>query len=309
MRRKTSSEVPPPVQDVPLELESGMASTPSRAPAASLVMSPPSRRLRRKTSAPEASVPEPCGAASPLASSAKRSSGEALDASPDASFASPGMRRLRRKASAEEAAVGASPVAVLPSPSSRRLQRKTSAVEASPSVSIQAESVIGSVVAASVVGESAEERTRSVGAAARDVTGVGQASAALGQGSVMTTLKRGRGRGRQSGSRRGDAAVGGQGDAAAWFLAAAEIGGDAGVVEELMNVGHAKAAPARRQGVVSGFGAERTDDALGDQAQRDRDAMSRARTRRDEGVRGRVRDFQGNDLDRSAGGAWSLGRR
>ena len=308
MRRKTSSEVPPPVQDAPLALESGMASTPSRAPAASLVMSPPSRRLRRKTSAPEASVPEPCGAASPLASSAKRSSGEALDASPDASFASPGVRRLRREASAEEAAVGASPVAVLPSPSSGRLQRKTSAAEASPSVSIQAESVIGSV-AASVVVESAEERTRSVGAAARDVTGVGQASAALGQGSVMTTLKRGRGRGRQSGSRRGDAAVGGQDDAAAWFLAAAEIGGDAGVVEEPMNVGHAKAAPARRQGVVSGFGAERTDDALGDQAQRDRDAMSRARTRRDEGVRGRVRDFQGNDLDWSAGGAWSLGRR
>ena len=138
LRRKTSCEVPPPVQDAPLELESGMASTPSRAPAASLVMSPPSRRLRRKTSAPEASVPEPCGAASPLASSAKRSSGEALDASPDASFVSPGVRRLRRKASAEEAAVGASPVAVLPSPSSRRLQRKTSAVEASPSVSIQA---------------------------------------------------------------------------------------------------------------------------------------------------------------------------
>ena len=107
----------------------------------------------------------------------------------------------------------------------------------------------------------------------------------------------------------GDAGVGMQDDAAAWFLAAADIGGDAEVTEEPVSVGHSKAAPARRQGVVSGFGAERTDDALGDQAQRDREAMSRARTRRDDGVRGRVRDFQGNDLDRSAGGAWSLGRR
>ena len=307
MSRKTSSEVPPPVQDVPLEAEGGMASKPTRMAAASLVMSPPSRRLCRKTSAPDVSVSEPC-AASPRASSSKRSIGDALEASPDASFSSPCVRRLRRKASAEEAVVGASPVTVLPSPSSRRLSRKTSAVEASPSASVPADSVIESV-AASVVEECAEERTASVGAAARDVTGVGQASGALGQGRAMTTLKRGRGRGRQSGSRRGDAAVGRQDDAAAWFLAAADIGGDAGVVEEPMNVGHSKAAPARRQGVVSGFGAERTDDALGDQAQRDKDAMSRARTRRDEGVRGRVRDFQGNDLDRSAGGAWSLGRR
>ena len=149
----------------------------------------------------------------------------------------------------------------------------------------------------------------SLGADTRDVTGAGQASDALGQGRVMTTLRRGRGRGRQSGAGRVDAGVGRQEDAAAWFLAAADIGGDAGVVEEPMNVGHSSSAPARRTGVVSGFGAERTDDALGDQAQRDRDAISRARTRRDDGVRGRVRDFQGNDLDRSAGGAWSLGRR
>ena len=76
-----------------------------------------------------------------------------------------------------------------------------------------------------------------------------------------------------------------------------------------VDVAHSRSPPARRQGVVSGFGAERTDDALGDQAQRDRDAMSRARARRDDGTRGRVRDFQGNDLDRSAGGAWSFGRR
>ena len=127
----------------------------------------------------------------------------------------------------------------------------------------------------------------------------------------MTTLRRGRGRGRQAGSERvaRDAGGGQHDDAAAWFLAAAEMGGSPRVVEEPRDVGHSKSAAARRQGVVSGFGSERTDDALGVQAQRDRDAMSRARDRRDHGTRGRVRDFQDNDLDRSAGGAWSVGRR
>ena len=166
-----------------------MASTPTRTPPARFGMSPPSRRLRRKTSAPDASVPEPCGAASPRASSSKRSLGDAPEASPDASFASPCGRRLRRKASAEEAAVGASPVAVLPSPSSRRLSRKTSSVEASPSASVPVERAVASV-AASVAVECVEERTGSVGAAASDGAGGGQASDALGQRRVMTTLKR-----------------------------------------------------------------------------------------------------------------------
>ena len=63
-----------------------------------------------------------------------------------------------------------------------------------------------------------------------------------------------------------------------------------------------------RRGVVSGFGAERTTDALGDAERRDVEANSRAKQRRDQGERGRVRDFEGNDIDRSSGGAWSLGR-
>ena len=308
MRIKASSDVPPPVQDDPLEPESGLASTPTRTPAASLVMSPPSRRLRRKTSAPDASVPETFCAVSSPASGSKRNSDEALEATPDAAFASPCLRRLRRKASVEAAAVVASPVAALPSPSSRRLQRKTSAVEASPSASMAAESVMGSV-ATSVAVECAQDRTGSIGDVARDVAGGGRAADALGRGRVMTTLKRGRGRGRQAGSQMVDAGVCSQEDAAAWFLAAADIDGGSGVLDEPRSVVHSGSAPVRRQGVVSGFGAERTDDALGDQAQRDREALSRARARRDDGVRGRVRDFQGNDLDRSAGGAWSLGRR
>ena len=41
---------------------------------------------------------------------------------------------------------------------------------------------------------------------------------------------------------------------------------------------------------------------------RDVEANLRARQRRDQGERGRVRDLEGNDIDRSSGGAWSLGR-
>ena len=63
-----------------------------------------------------------------------------------------------------------------------------------------------------------------------------------------------------------------------------------------------------RRGIVSGFGAERTTDALGDAERRDVEANLRARQRRDQGERGRVRDFDDNDIDRSSGGAWSLGR-
>ena len=66
--------------------------------------------------------------------------------------------------------------------------------------------------------------------------------------------------------------------------------------------------PEVRRGVVGGFGSERTTDALGDERRRGDEANLRARHRRDEGERGRVRDFQGNDIDRSSGGAFSLSR-
>ena len=64
-----------------------------------------------------------------------------------------------------------------------------------------------------------------------------------------------------------------------------------------------------RRGVVSGFGKERTEDALGDQARRDSEQCARQRHRLQEGLRGRARDWDNNDLDRSAGGAWAFGRR
>ena len=65
----------------------------------------------------------------------------------------------------------------------------------------------------------------------------------------------------------------------------------------------------RRPGprVVSGFGSERTEDALGDVERRDVQANARARRRVQEGERGEARDLQGNLLDRSEGGAWRAG--
>ena len=227
-----------------------MAFTPTRAPPTCLVLSPPSRRLRRKTSAPEASVPESYGEAPPPASSAKRSRGDGLEASPDAAFASPCSRRLRREASAEEAAVAASPVAALPSPASTR---------------------------------------------------VSDAPAQPVQGRGIGGLRRGRGRG--AGVRR-------QEDAGDWFLAAAELDGSAGVAQGSREVDQVPPAPVRRRGVVSGFGAERTEDALGDQERREREQCVRARVRYDEDVRDRVVHFMsGTDLDRSSGSAWFAGRR
>ena len=107
---------------------------------------------------------------------------------------------------------------------------------------------------------------------------------------MVTTLRRGRGRGGRAGSHlgAGDLGVSRQDDAAAWFLAAADMDGSS-VAEEPMVVAHSQSGPARRQGVVSGFGgAERTDGALAGQAQRDRDAMSRTRARMDDGRAGAV---------------------
>ena len=330
LRRKTSSVVPAPVQDAPPEPESRTASTPTRVPAAGMTMSPASRRLSRKTSATDASAPAPCSAESPCVSGTKRGSGDMIDTSPVANGASPCSRRLRRKTSVEEAAVPCSPVALMSSPGSRRLRRKTSAEDAVPSATVRVDGC-PRPRAASVVVSAEEVRTESLDKAGGDVaarsitsprpseswshgattasgTGVGNAQV-RGQG--VTTLRRGRGRGRQAGSGRAgrDGGRRMQDDAAEWFLSAAEVDGGAGVSHEPGDVSASGSAPARRRGVVSGFGAERTDDALGDQAQRDREALSRARVRREDGLRGRARDFQGNDLDRSAGGAWSLGRR
>ena len=64
----------------------------------------------------------------------------------------------------------------------------------------------------------------------------------------------------------------------------------------------------RRARIVTGFGAERVEDVAADEARRIAASAKRGDLRREEGTRGRMRDFANQDLDRSAGGAWHLGR-
>ena len=312
LSRKTSCEVPAPGPDVAMVPESQAASTPSRAPAACSVVSPCSRRLSRKTSATDAFVRDPPSAVSPDASALQRGIAVASDTGPGAALASPCSRRLTRKTSAAEACspappiaesprasgrrrdidqvVGGSTPAVVSSPSTRRLRRKTSVEELAPGA----------------------EDAAPVASAPLAGARVADAPAQPVQGRGVGMLRRGRGHGRQAGSEDHcrEAGVSRQGDAADWFLAAADLGGSTGAAPRSRDGDQNGLAPTRRQGVVSGFGAERTEDALGDRERRDRESNARARVRRDEFVRDRVVHFMSdNDLDRSFGGAWSGGRR
>ena len=61
--------------------------------------------------------------------------------------------------------------------------------------------------------------------------------------------------------------------------------------------------------VVSGFGDERVEDVAAAETQRISEGARRGAYRRDEGLRGRMRDMADRDLDRSAGGAWGAGKR
>ena len=60
--------------------------------------------------------------------------------------------------------------------------------------------------------------------------------------------------------------------------------------------------------VVSGFGEERVDDVRAMAERRDGEACDRQRQRRQDGARGRMVDFGGRELERNAGGAFSLKR-
>ena len=151
-------------------------------------------------------------------------------AGPRTTLASPSLRRLRRKSSAEEAAPVVSPAAALLSPGSRRLRRKTSAEDDVP------------VVSTSPSG-----------------TPVGGAPAGAPGG---TTLRRGRAGQAASRDSGRDGGSGGGADSAAWFLDAAEMDGSAEVSAGSRDVYGSSSAQARRSGVVSGFGSERTGDAL-----------------------------------------------
>ena len=65
----------------------------------------------------------------------------------------------------------------------------------------------------------------------------------------------------------------------------------------------------KRPRIVTGFGRERVDDVSAHEARISRDENQRAKQRYEGGLRGRMRDWDGNDLDRSEGGAWHAGKR
>ena len=108
-----------------------------------------------------------------------------------------------------------------------------------------------------------------------------------------------------------------RGEAPASSTSALEVADAAGAQAET------EVAPPRRSGrvaartdeqrvrsrIVTGFGHERVDDLAADEARRIAEGARRGDARRNEGTRGRMTDFTGDDLDRGAGGAFRLGRR
>ena len=65
----------------------------------------------------------------------------------------------------------------------------------------------------------------------------------------------------------------------------------------------------RRPRIVTGFGRERVEDVVAHTARLSKEEDQRARQRYEEGQRGRMRDWNDNDLDRSGGTAWHAGTR
>ena len=134
LRRKTSCEVVSPGQGVDPVLDNMATATLTQGSAQSLAMSPPSRRLKRKTSATPSPLPGRKLPESPDIPSMTCGLDEERAAGPSTMLASPSIRRLRRKSSAEEVAPIVSPAHALLSPGSRRLRRKTSAEDDVPVV-------------------------------------------------------------------------------------------------------------------------------------------------------------------------------
>ena len=64
-----------------------------------------------------------------------------------------------------------------------------------------------------------------------------------------------------------------------------------------------------RSRIVSGFAEERVEDVAADETRRIAEGARRGDARRDEGTRGRMTSFSGEDLDRGAGGVRRAGRR
>ena len=72
--------------------------------------------------------------------------------------------------------------------------------------------------------------------------------------------------------------------------------------------GRGRGRVSGRGRVVTGFGSERVEDVRAQEEERDRESYQRQRDRNEEFAKGRVRDFEGRDLDRSEGSAFSWRR-
>ena len=70
-----------------------------------------------------------------------------------------------------------------------------------------------------------------------------------------------------------------------------------------------RSAAAQGRRIVTGFGSERVEDLVADERRREAEGARRGVARREEGTRGRMTSFGGEDLDRAAGGPWQAGRR
>ncbi len=70
-----------------------------------------------------------------------------------------------------------------------------------------------------------------------------------------------------------------------------------------------RSAAAQGRRIVTGFGSERVEDLVADERRREAEGARRGVARREEGTRGRMTTFGGEDLDRAAGGPWQSGRR
>ena len=273
-----------------------------QAPAGFVVESPRRRRLIRKTSEVEV-------AGSTLASS----SGIGVV------MGCPSKRRLTRKCSGAYA-VGASSLAssglVMGSPCRRNLGRTTSDVD-----------VVGSSLASmsdvGVVMESPTKRrlTRkcsgvdAVASPPQPARGVGfeeiisapERTARPSLSERSTLLKRRRGAvpapGSDATARPGSAFAT---DRRARGAASEMRSSDDVVASFACEDGLPSASSSR---IVTGFGRERVEDVAQHARRMDSEGVRRGVRRRDEGTRGRMTGFGGEDLDRAVGRAWQLGSR
>jgi hypothetical protein len=82
------------------------------------------------------------------------------------------------------------------------------------------------------------------------------------------------------------------------------------VVGRSQHTGEAASSSSGGRGrIVSGFGEEREDDVTAAAASRDTEQLLRAKERNREGTRGDMVGFDGQQLSRSAGGAWYLSKK